>query len=56
MGGETSRGAFCSAPLHKLMWGWGMSVGVGGTGEIVHGINYSPVFTWLLPLCVYVWK
>lgn len=34
MGGETSRGAFCSAPLHKLMWGWGMSVGVGGQGKL----------------------
>lgn len=23
-----------SAPLHKLMWGWGMSVGWGGRGKL----------------------
>lgn len=54
--GDEQRGVlFGSSPQVNV--GLGVVGGGGrGIGEIVHGINYSPVFTWPLPLCVYVWK
>lgn len=54
MGGERDV-LFGPSPLVNVGLGGG-EINGRGLGEIVHGINYSPVFTCPLPLCVYVWK